>query len=159
MSYPYCYSGLTLCFVAVFDDLMMKNIRKTGVGMSDWWLSEQVLAQWWHPVASSEALDPLHRAMHAVSYRRIAMAIETASFVGVFVDCCLFACCPGGCWGDTEQVVTRCRHPVASGVALGMLHQAMHFVLHRCTAMAMKMAGGQGALFLIVDFVINHNSS
>jgi hypothetical protein len=28
-----------------------------------------------------------------------------ATFLGVFVDCCLFACCPGGRWGDTKQVV------------------------------------------------------
>ena len=64
-----------------------------------------ILAQWWRPVASREALDLLHQAMRAVTYRRIAMAIETASFAGVFVDCCLYACCPGGRWGDTEQVV------------------------------------------------------
>ncbi len=54
-------------------------------------LSEQVLAQWWHTVTSSEALDLLHWAMRMVLYQCIAMAIETASFVGVFVDCCLFA--------------------------------------------------------------------
>ncbi len=54
-------------------------------------LSEQVLAQWWHRVASSEALDLLHWAMRVVSYPRIAMAIGMASKVGVFVDCCLFA--------------------------------------------------------------------
>ncbi len=118
-----------------------------------------MLARWWHPVASCEALDILQWAMRAVLYRRIAMAIETASFVGVFVDCCLFACCPGGRWGNTERVVTQCQHPVASGVALGMLHQEMHFVLQRRTAIAIKMAGGQGALFLIVDFVIDHNQS
>jgi hypothetical protein len=40
-------------------------------------------------------------------YRRIAMAIKTACFLGVFVDCCLFACCPADCWGDTEQVVAQ----------------------------------------------------
>jgi hypothetical protein len=68
-------------------------------------LSGIILAQWRHPVASSEALDLLHWAMRAVTYRRIAMAIEMASFAGVFVDCCLYACCPGGRWGDTEQVV------------------------------------------------------
>jgi hypothetical protein len=38
----------------------------------------QALAQWRHPVASSEALDVLHRAMHLASYRCIAMAIEIA---------------------------------------------------------------------------------
>ncbi len=55
-----------------------------------------VLPQWQHPVASSEALDLLHQAMCVVTYRRIAMAIKMAIFAGVFVDCCLYACCPGG---------------------------------------------------------------
>jgi hypothetical protein len=65
-----------------------------------------ILARWQCPVASSEALDLLHQAMHAIMYRRIAMAIKMASFVVIFVDCCLFACCPGGRWGNTELVVT-----------------------------------------------------
>jgi hypothetical protein len=64
-----------------------------------------ILAQWRHPVASSEALDLLHWAMHAVTYWRITMAIKMASFAGVFVDCYLYACCPGSRWGNTEQVV------------------------------------------------------
>jgi hypothetical protein len=113
--------------------------------MSNLLLLEQVLARWWHPVASSEALDLLHRAMRAVLYRRIPMAIKMASFVGVFVDCCLFACCPGGRWGNMERVGARCRHPVASGVALDMPHWAMPSVLLWCTAVAIKMAGGQDA--------------
>ena len=54
-------------------------------------LSDIILAHWRCPVVSSKALDLLHRAMHAVTYRCIAMTIKTASFVGVFVDCCLFA--------------------------------------------------------------------
>ncbi len=54
-------------------------------------LSDIILAQWWRPVASSEALDLLYQAMRTVTYRRIATAIKMASFVGVFVDCCLFA--------------------------------------------------------------------
>jgi hypothetical protein len=65
-------------------------------------LSDIILAQWRRLVASSKALDLLHWAMHAVLYRRTATAIETPSFVGVFVDYCLFACCPGGHWGNTE---------------------------------------------------------
>jgi hypothetical protein len=36
----------------------------------------QALARWLHPVASSEALDVLYRAMCPASYRCIAMAIE-----------------------------------------------------------------------------------
>jgi hypothetical protein len=70
------------------------------------------------------------------------MAIEMASFAGVFVDCCLYACCPGGRWGNMEQVVAQCRRPVASGVAVDMLHQAMPSVLLRRTAVAIKTAGG-----------------
>ncbi len=105
-------------------------------------LSGIILARWQRPVASSEALDLLHWGMRAVTYRRIAMAIETASFAGVFVDCCLYACHPGGRWGNTERVVTQCRHPVASGVALDMPHRAMPSVLLRCTPMAIKTASG-----------------
>jgi hypothetical protein len=36
----------------------------------------QALARWRHPVASSEALDVLYRAMCPASYRCITMAIE-----------------------------------------------------------------------------------
>jgi hypothetical protein len=68
-------------------------------------LLAKILARWWRLVASNKALNLLYWAMCAVRYCRIAMAIETASFLGVFVDCCLFACCPGGRWGNTEQVV------------------------------------------------------
>ena len=93
-------------------------------------------------MASSEALDLFHWAMRAVTYRRIAMAIKMASFAGVFVDCCLYACCSGGRWGNTEQVVARCRRPVASGVAVDMPHWAMPSVLLWRTAVAIKMAGG-----------------
>ncbi len=99
-------------------------------------LSAAILAQCWRLVASSEALDLLHWAICAVLYRRTAAAIKMASKVGVFVDCCLFACCPGGRWGDMEQVAARWRHPMASKVALDMLHQAMPSVLPRSTAVA-----------------------
>ena len=47
-------------------------------------LSEQVLARWRRLVAFMKATNLLHRAMRAVQYRRIAMAIETASKVGSF---------------------------------------------------------------------------
>jgi hypothetical protein len=81
-----------------FDD---ENIKKKRRSHIQFMLSDIILAQWWYPVASSEALDLLHWAMCAVTYWRIAMAIKMATFLGVFVDCCLFACCPGGRWGNT----------------------------------------------------------
>ena len=52
--------------------------------MSDWVILEQVLARWRRLVASLKAMDLLHRGILAVSYRRIAMAIEAASKVSVF---------------------------------------------------------------------------
>jgi hypothetical protein len=39
----------------------------------------RALARWRHPVALSEALDVLHRAMHPALHRGIRMAIEIAS--------------------------------------------------------------------------------
>jgi hypothetical protein len=122
-----------------FDDENIKKKRRSHVQFI---LLDIILAQWWHPVASSKALDLLHRAMCAVLYQRTAAAINMATFLGVFVDCCLFACCSGGCWGNTEQVVAQCRHPVASGVALDMPHWAMPSVLLRRTTVAIETAGG-----------------
>ncbi len=125
-----------------FDD---ENIKKKHRSHVRFILLDIIFAQWWHPVTSSKALDLLHWAMHAVLYRRTATAINMATFLGVFVDCCLFACCSGGLWGNTKQVVAQCRHPVAFGVALDMPHRAMPSVLLRRTAVAIKTAGGQGA--------------
>jgi hypothetical protein len=81
-----------------FDDENIKKYRRSHV---QFMLLDIILTQWRHPLASCKALDLLHWVMHAVSYRRNAMAIKTGTFLGVFVDCCLFACCPGGRWGDT----------------------------------------------------------
>ncbi len=49
-----------------------------------------ILAQWRHPVASSEALDLFYQAMHTVLYRRTATAIKMASKVGVFFIVVMF---------------------------------------------------------------------
>ncbi len=80
-----------------FDDENIKKKRRSHV---QFMLSNIILAQWRCSVASSEALNLLHWAMHAVTYWHIASAIKTATFLGIFVDCCLFACCPGGHWGN-----------------------------------------------------------
>jgi hypothetical protein len=79
----------------------MKTLKKKRRSHVRFMLSDIILAQWQHPVTSSEALDLLHWAMRAVTYRRITMAIKMATFLGVFVDCCLFACCSGSRWGNT----------------------------------------------------------
>ncbi len=107
-------------------------------------LSDIILTQWWRPVASSKALDLLFWAMHAVLYQRTTAAMNMATFLGVFVDCCLFACCPGGHWGNTEQVVARWQLPGASSVALDLLHWAMPCSLLQRIRMAIKMACNGG---------------
>jgi len=54
---------------------------------------------------------------------------------------CWFVCChPGGRRGDTERVVAWWRRPVASGVALVMLHWAMRSVSLWYVRVAIKMA-------------------
>ena len=61
----------------------------------------------------------------------------------MFHFCCV-DCCPGGRRGDTERVVARWRRPVALCEALVMLHWSMGSILHRRTAMAIKMARDGG---------------
>jgi hypothetical protein len=120
----------------------MKKLVKNWHMHDQLQLSATILAQWRRLAASNKALKLLHWAMCAVTYWRIAMTVKTASFLAVFVDCCLFACCPGGHWGNMERVVARCRRPVASGVALDMPHRVMPSVLLWRTAVAIKTAGG-----------------
>jgi hypothetical protein len=61
---------------ALFHD---ETAETTGVGLSVLMLSERVLARWWRLVAFMKATNLLLRAMRAVSYRRIATAIEMTS--------------------------------------------------------------------------------
>ena len=65
---------------------------------------------------------------------------------GYITDRCFVCCRPGGRQGDTEQVVARWRRPVASGVALDMLHRAMPHVLLQRLTMAINMVRRGGAL-------------
>jgi hypothetical protein len=120
----------------------MKKLEKNQGRLDQLQLLAAILAQWWHLLVSNKALNHLYWAMHAVLYRRTAAAIEMASLLGTFFRRRFICCCPGGRWGNTEQVVARWQHPVASGVALDMPHQAMPSVLLRRTAVAIKMAGG-----------------
>jgi hypothetical protein len=84
--------------------------------------------------------------------------MNMATFLGVFVDCCLFACCPGGRWGNTEQIVAQWRLPGASSVALDLLHWVMPHLLLQRIRMAIKMACKEEThLFVIIDFIIDHN--
>jgi hypothetical protein len=64
---------------------------------------------------------------------------------GYIINRCFVCYRPGGRRGDTERVVARWWRPVASGVALDMLHRAMpHVALQRLTV-AIEMARNGGA--------------
>ena len=58
---------------------------------------------------------------------------------------CFVCCRPGGRRGDTERVVARWRRPVASGVALDMMHWAMPHVSRQRFCMAIEMSSDGGA--------------
>ncbi len=107
-------------------------------------LSATILAQRRHPVASSEALDLRHQGMRAVLYWPTAMAIKMANKIGAFCHRCFVCSHSGDRRGDTEQVITRWRHPVASDKALDVLQPAMHTVLHPCLHMAIEIAHNGG---------------
>jgi len=70
-----------VCFIQIIDH---------GGRWGNW---AQALDQWQHPVASSEALDVLHHAMHPALYRLIFMAIEIASNLPTFFVMSI-CCCP-----------------------------------------------------------------
>jgi hypothetical protein len=112
----------------------MKKLKKKKGRLDQLQLLAAILTQWRRLVASNKALNLLYWVMHAVLYWHTATAIKMASLFGTFFCCLFVCCCPGGRWGDTEQVVSQLRHPVTSRVALDMLHWVMHFVLHQRTA-------------------------
>ncbi len=65
------YGALFIIFFLAWDPIV------------HWDDTEWILARWWCPVASSEALDPLHQAMYAALQRRIILAIKTSRNGGV----------------------------------------------------------------------------
>ena len=95
----------------------------TGVGESDWAISERVLARWWCLVAFMKALDLLHQAMCAIVPPH-CYGHQNGHQSGYISHRCFVCCCPGGRRGDTERVVARWWRPVTSSVALNMLHRA-----------------------------------
>ncbi len=58
---------------------------------------------------------------------------------------CFVCCRPGGRRGNTEREVARWRRPVASGVALDMMHRAMPHVSLQRFRMAIEMSSDGGA--------------
>jgi hypothetical protein len=119
----------------------MKKLKKKQGRLARSQLLAAILAQWRHLVASNKALNLLYQAMCAVLYRHTTAAIEMASLLGTFFCRHFVCCCPGGRWGNTEQAVAPWQRPVASRVALGMLHWAMPSVFLWRTTVAIQTAG------------------
>ena len=135
---------------ALFQQWNWRNNRHWCVPLI---ISEWVLTRWWHLVAFMKTMNLLHGALHTLLYRCIAMAIETAIKVGTYYIVVLFAVnLAGGRRGNTERVVARWQRPVASGVALDMLHRVMPHVLLQRHRMAIKWAVTQVHLFVAAAF-------
>jgi hypothetical protein len=83
----------------------MKKLEKNRHMRDQLQLLAAILAQWWRPVASSEALDLLHGAMHAELYRCTATAIKMASKVAAIFLCCCVCCCSDSSQVNMEQIV------------------------------------------------------
>jgi hypothetical protein len=120
-------------------------------------LSAAILAQWQHLVASIKALNLLNWEMRTVLYQCTATAIIMASVFGTFFRH-LFVCfCPGSRWGNTEQVVAQWRRPVASGVALDILHWAMRLYHTGGPPWPSKWPTTEEHVDAIVDFIFDNN--
>jgi hypothetical protein len=81
------------------------------------------------PSGDAGGIVPLHRDGHQNSQQR-----------GYILHCRCVDCRHGGRRGDTERGVTRWQHPVASFVALDMLHRAMPRASLQSLRMTIKMA-------------------
>ena len=93
-----------------------ENIKKRRSHVQ-FMLSDIILARWRRPVASSEALDLLHWEMRAVTYRRIAMAIKTATVYLLIVVCLPVALAAAG--------AIRSPMPASSGFQSSPGHAAL----------------------------------
>jgi hypothetical protein len=66
------------------------EINDHGVCQGD---TGQIIARWWHPVASRVALDLPYWAMGLASYCLIGMAIKMARKAGPFFLSCIMTAC------------------------------------------------------------------
>ena len=78
---------------------------------------------------------------------------------GYILHLCFVCCRPGGRRGDMEQVVAQWGDPVASGVALDMLHWTMLHILLQCLRMPSKWPATEVHLFVTATFFSWHNHS
>jgi hypothetical protein len=86
------------------------------------------------PSGDARGIVPLHRNDHRNGHQS-----------GYMTHRCFVFCRPGGRQGNMERVVARWRRPVASGVALDMLHRVMPHVLLQHLTMAINMVRRRGA--------------
>ncbi len=106
-------------------------------------------------MASVESLNLLYQAMCAVGYRRIAMAIEMASKVGVFFIIVVLYVTPAAAGAIHSGYLPNGKYPVASAKALNLLHWVMHLALTQRIRRAIKMASKGGAFVFVFYFGID----
>ena len=86
------------------------------------------------PLGDVRGIVPAHRHGH-----------QNCQQSGHIVHLCFVYCRPGSRRGDTEPVVARWQRPVASGVAMDMLHREMPHLPLQLLRTAIEMACDGGA--------------
>ena len=88
--------AVTFTVIKRFERTTIQKVMLVQCSLKSWFCNKladhggrrgyvaQALTQWRHSVASSEALDVLHRMMHPALYSRICMAIKIASILPAF---------------------------------------------------------------------------
>ena len=99
------------------------------------------------PLGTVHGIVPQHRDNHQNCQQR-----------GYILHCRFVDCRHGGRRGDTERVVARWQHPVASDVALDILHQAMPRALLQRLRMTIKMACDRGTFARHRRYFVCHYS-
>ncbi len=85
-------------------------------------LSEQVLARWWRLVSFYESHEPPPSGDVRGIVPPHHYGHQNDQQSGYILHNCCVDCRPGGRRGNTERVVARWWHSMASGEALVMLH-------------------------------------
>ncbi len=107
-------------------------------------------------MASSKALNLLHQHGTVPAHRDDHQNGRQRRYIfhHYFV-----ACCTGGHWDNTEQILAQWQGPAASSVALNMLHQVMPAALHPRVRTAIKMAHNRCAFVHHCQFLLGTTGS
>ena len=141
-----------------WSSFSQRNVRNNRSWCAPFIISEQMLVQWWRLVAYIKATNLLHRAKRTIvpPHRDGHQNGQQRWYI---VHCCFVDCCHGGHWGNTEQVVAQWQRPVASDLAIDMLHWVMPHAPLQHFRTDIKMACNGGLLLIVADILFDTTCS